>query len=82
MICSCLIVLIVTDKTNDMSGGNSQAEVISSMQIQPGLTKIFQLKAACDTVEAYRTLRFNASGILIHYCFTRRIEMYRSYLAL
>jgi len=93
MLCSCLIDLIVTDKTNELSGGRSHAAAISSMQIQPpplffssadiqpGLTKIFMRKAAYDTLEAHRTLQFNASATLIQ-CFARRIEMYHSYLAL
>jgi hypothetical protein len=83
----------VKDKTNGMLGGRSQAKVSSSMQIQPpplffwsadiqpGLTKIFVRKAANDTLEAYRTLRFNASAIVIQ-CFARRIDMYHSYLSL
>jgi hypothetical protein len=54
---------------------------LSSADMQPGLTKIFMRKAAYDTLEAYRTLRFNASAILKQ-CLARRIEMYHTYLSL
>lgn len=93
ILCSRLIELIITGKTNDMTPSGRPAAVVSRMQIQPpplflssadiqpGLTKIFMRKAAYDTLEAYRTLRLVGSAILIQ-CFVRRIEMYHSYLAL